>query len=204
MAIITTGWTYKFTFIQKFAELDGIYTITKIYSWAEVLNEQLSLYDILYAPLNIPETIYNEDIKTYKNEDILKLISPVDGTELYVPTSILSSNPLYTVKEYNNLVLFINLGTYDDVSGLDYLVSQVGDEVKSVLGIGEQPKITSVSKVYLTEQEYKELENTRQDRITTILNWFSALKTLEKENNLLRAQLGAYRQLVQEKLIQNP
>lgn len=200
MAIITTGWTYKFTFKPKFSKLDGIYTITKIYSWAEVLNEQLSLFDLLYAPLNIPETEYNEDIKTYKNEDILKLVSPADGTEVYTPASILSHYPVYPIKEYYNLVLFINLGIYNEEHGLDFLQDQVGEEVKKTLGIADAPKLVATNKVYLTEPEYEALKQERKERADLVLNWFSSLKKLEKENNLLRAQLGAYRKLVEEKL----
>ena len=200
MAIISTGWTYKFVFKPKFSELDGVYTITKIYSWTEVLNEQLSLFELLYAPLHISEAEYNEDIKTYKNEDILKLVSPSDGTEVYVPSSILSHYPIYPVKEYYNLVLFINLGIYNEEHGLDFLKEQVGEEVKKTLGITDSPKLVATNKVYLTEPEYEEIQNERKRQASLVLNWFSSLKKLEKENNLLRAQRGAYRKLVEEKL----
>lgn len=200
MALITAGWTYKFVFIKKFTDYNGVYTISKVYSWAEVLNEQLSLYDLLYAPLNIPETEYNEDVIKYKNENIYKLMSPEDGTILYAPESIIAQVPIYPVNEYQKLVMFLPLGVYDSEEGLDYLVQEIGSEINGVLGLDITPKLTTVGNVYLTEKEYNEAQALRKSRVDRILNWFSAYTRIKEENNILKAQLEGYQKLLNSKV----
>lgn len=200
MALITAGWTYKFAFTKKFSALNGIYTIAKIYSWAEVLNDNLSLYELLYAPLNIPSEEYNEDIKVYKSENIYKLVSPISGAEVYAPESILDTQPIYPVKEYQNLVLFIPLGIYANPEGLDYIVNNVGDQVTGQLGIDKTPQLTTVGKTYLTEREYDEMEAERKKLASNALNYFTALNQALKENNLLKAQLEGYKKIVEDHL----
>lgn len=196
MALISAGWTYEFQFTKKFSEYNGPYTIAKIYSWAEVVNDQLSLYELLYAPLNIPETEYNEDIKTYMQESVYKLVSPVSGKIVYAPESILDALPIYPVKEYQRLVLFIPLGVYDSVEGLDYLMQQVADEVRGALGISAEPKLTTTGKVYLTESDYNALEDGRKARTDRVLNWFSAFRRLQEENAKLKAQVQGYQEML--------
>lgn len=197
MALIEPGYTYKFQFVKKFEGLNGVYTIAKIYSWAEVVKDQLSIYESIYSPLKISQEEYNKDIQEYRDVSILKLVSPINGKEIYVPQSILSPLPLYTVKEYQNLVLFLPLGIYDDEEGLDYLVNQVCEEIHGTLGITETPRITTVGKSYLTTEEYREITERRDADKTSVLNWFSETIKLKEENNKLKAQLAGYKKIVE-------
>lgn len=197
MALIQAGWTYQFVFTKKFTKYDGVYTIAKVYSWAEVINDQLSLYDLLYKPLNIPETEYNQDIIQFKNENIYKLVSPDDGSIVYAPESIFAQVPIYPVKEYQKLVMFLPLGIYASEEGLDYLVDQVGDELKGALGLTITPKLTTVGKVYMTEEEYNLLEAQRKENADKILNWFSSYIQLKEDNDKLKAQIAGYQKLIE-------
>lgn len=198
MALISAGWTYKFVFLQKFASLNGVYTLSKIYSWAEVLNEQLSIFELLYAPLNIPEAEYNDDIKQFVNGSVYKLVSPIDGNTIYAPEGILSHLPIYPVKEYQDLVMLLPLGVFDSIKGLDYITSQITEELKGALGISNAPRLTSVGKTYLTEKEYNELADGRQARVDRILNWFAAYSALKEENNFLKAQIEGYQKMLND------
>lgn len=200
MALITVGWTYKFSFKPAFAALDGVYTISKIYSWNEVLNEQLSLFDLLYSPLNIPAEKYNEDTKIYRNEPVYKLTSPIDGSVQYIPESVFGNKPIYTVNEYFNLALMMPLGTYADEAGLSYLSDTIGDQIRSTLGITGRAIIATVGKTYLTEDEYNQIDATRKAIATGSQNHYAALLAAQKEIDRLRAQVAGYQRLIEEEL----
>ena len=125
-----------------------------------------------------------------------KLVSPVDGGEIYVPEKLIEGQPIFTVKEYQSLVLFIPLGIYDNADGVKYLISQVSEEIRSVLGITDKPTITSVRKTYLTDAEYEAIEDERKNNSKTTLNWFSETVRLRNENNKLKAQVKEYQKLL--------
>lgn len=200
MSLITVGWTYKFSFIPIFSALDGVYTIAKIYSWNEVLSEQLSLFDLLYSPLNIPTEKYNEDINVYRHEPIYKLISPIDGSVQYIPESITGNKPIYAVKEYFNLALTMPLGTYADEAGLSYLSDHVGDQIRSTLGITGKALIATVGKTYLTEEEYGKIDAARKQIAAGAQNHYAALLAAQKEIDRLRAQVAGYQRIIEEEL----
>ena len=196
MSLITPGYTYKFQFDKRFGAFDGIYTIAKAYSWAEVIKDSLSIYEILYAPVNASQDDYNRDIVEFQDGVVYKLVSPVDGGEIYVPEKLIEGQPIFTVKEYQSLVLFIPLGIYDNADGVKYLISQVSEEIRSVLGITDKPTITSVRKTYLTDAEYEAIEDERKNNSKTTLNWFSETVRLRNENNKLKAQVKEYQKLL--------
>lgn len=190
MALIKTGWTYKFAFLPNFSSYDGIYTIVKIYSWDELLKENVSLYDVSFAPLNVPKEEFDRDVLTYRNLDTYKLVT-VDGTkELYVSEGMLSAIPLYPVQRYGELVLFLPLGVYNDEAGLDYITNQVSAQVKGALGITGDPKITAIKYQYLTEAEYKTIAAGRNATATSVINFFTETVKQAKEIDALKAQIA--------------
>lgn len=200
MALINAGWTYKFSFATPFDPLDGIYTIAKIYSWNELLNEKLSLYDLLYQPLNIPAEQYNSEVNTYRQENIYKLVSPTTGKAQYVPEALLQTRPIYTVKEYPNLTMMIPLGTYADETGLSYLTTVVGDQIRSILGIRKEPAIVMTGKVYLTKEEYGEIAAIRDKLTTNTNNTYTSLCEANEEITRLRGMVAGYQHILQTKL----
>lgn len=197
MALIKTGWTYKFKFINAFKSHDKAYTIVKIYSWDELLKENISLYDLLYGPLNIPREQFNQDVLEFRKQNIYKLINPLDQTnEIFVPEGILSTIPLYPVKQYGNLVFYIPLGVYEDQQGLDYLFNQVKEQLTGALGVTHDPKLVATSYTYLTETEYQEYAAERNAMTKKILNFFTENIKLRSENDTLRAQIKGYQDLI--------
>jgi hypothetical protein len=201
MAVIQTGWTYKFSFLPAFADYDGVYTLVRTYSYDELFKDNISLYDQTYSPLKVSKETYDKDVVAFRTQTIYKLVTPDGLTERFIPEGLCSSQPLYPVQKYGKLVLFIPLGIYQDDAGLDYLMTQVSDQVKGALGITAEPKLTAVQYQYLTEDEYKQISAERNKTATKTLNFFtetvrqaneiSQLKTANQKLTELVKKLGA-------------
>lgn len=196
MALIKTGWTYRFQFLPDFQSYDGTYTIAKIFSWDELIQDKISLFDLSFEPLNISKETYENKVLEYRTLDTYKLTS-IDGEkELFVNEGMLANVPLYPVKRYGKLVLFLPLGIYDEEEGLDYIINQVKEEIHGALGITHDPAITAVEYQYLTESEYKQIAADRHNNITSVMNYFSENVKLREQVSRLQAQINGLEQLI--------
>lgn len=196
MALIKTGWTYKFSFQPNFSAYNGTYTITKIYSWDELLKENISLFDLTFSPLNISKEEFDREVLNYRVLDTYKLTTP-DGTkELFVSEGMLSTVPLYPVQRYGEIVMFIPLGVYAEEAGLDYLANQINGQIAGALGITSTPKLTAVKYQYLTDAEYKEIDATRNKNTRSVLNFFTETVNQSKEIAALKAQIAGLETII--------
>lgn len=188
--ILQPNWTYRFKFINKFSIFDDVYTVARIYSYPEFLKEKVDLYETLYAPCNLTEAEYDQDCSQYFTEPIFQLQKPNDESDvLYVPSSVLESAPIYNVQEYKDVAIAFHLGVFPSAEEFKSVMSNISEEISTSLGIEQEPKIILLSKEYLTDDEYKKIQDTRNYNKSSVLNYFSENIKLNREILSLRTRI---------------
>lgn len=189
--ILQPGWTYRFKFINKFSKFDGAYTVTRIYSYPEFLKEKVDLYETLFAPCNLTESEYDKDCPQYFKESIFKLQGTSDEDNvLYVPNAILASAPVYNVQEYKDVAIAFHLGIYPNAEEFKSVLSNISEEISSSLGIEQSPKVITVGKMYLTDDEYKDIQDERNNNKNSVLSYFAENVKLNKEIQSLKTRIN--------------
>lgn len=194
---LAVGWTYRFTFLPDFSSLDGIYTVVKIYSYAELLADGLDLQSGLYSKVGKTQDQLDSDIVNYRNNDILKLVNPDDANIIYyVPSPVLSSVPDPNIKKYAKLVVGINVGVYTSEEDLNYILDSISQQLQAVLGYTETPKVFSIGNVWLTQQEYETIVNARSATKTSTMNYYSENVKLRDQVTNLRAAIDQLQEFI--------
>lgn len=189
--ILQPGWTYRFKFIEKFSIFDGTYTVTRVYSYPEFLKEKVDLYETLYAPCHLTESEYDQDCTQYFKESIFKLQNPDDESNVvYVPASILVSAPIYNVQEYKDVAIAFHLGLYPSAEEFKSVLSNISEEIATSLGVEQKPEIILVGKEYLTDDEYKKIQDTRNNVKSSVLSYFAENVKLNKEIQSLKTRIN--------------
>lgn len=195
---IELGWTYKFTFLKDFIIFNGVYTVIKIYTYAELIAEGINLYETLYSPAGKTETEFESDVVSYKQQRIYKLKNPDNPTEvLYVPEGILSEAPNFSVKKYAKLVVALNVGVYPNKEELDYVKDLLHEQLNTILGFANSPDVIAIQHQWYTDDEYKQLVEDRE-QAKQVVNYFSENLKLQKTNAELRATIAAYEKLFED------
>lgn len=195
---IELGWTYKFKFNNDFTLLDDIYTVLRIYTYSELLEDKIDLNTELYAKVGKTKMQFEADVATLRNDKILKVQHPEhQDTILYIPTSILSEAPLFTVKKYGRLMVVLNVGVYPNKEDLDHVKNLLHEELQVMLGFANPPDVLVTRHQWLTDQEYQELKDEREQN-KKVVNYFSENIKLQKINSELTAKINAYEKLFKE------
>ena len=188
--ILQPNWTYRFKFLNDFSRFDGVYTVVCIYSYPEFLREQVDLYSKLYQPCGLTEAKYDEDCIQYFKESIIQLKDPNDEDNIvYAPESIITSYPIYNVQEYADVAIAFKLGIYPSASEFKNEINSISEQIATSLGIEPETRIILTSKEYLTEDEYKSIQDKRNKNKSSILNYFSENVKLNKEILSLKTRI---------------
>ena len=193
------GWTYSFKFTSDFSALEGIYTVVKIYAYDEFVSDGNNLYELLYTRVSKPEVDFEEDVKSYRNEKIYKLVNPDDLDDiLYIPEGIIAEVPNFNIKKYAQLIIALNVGVYPNEDELEYAKSTMQEQLQGLLGFVNPPDVISIGQVWLTDDEYNDIVAEREKNKTKntcsldngkyITNYFI-------ENQKLLKQIGELTQM---------
>lgn len=176
---VNVGWTYKFTFTNDFSSLNGVYSVVKIYTYDELINDGIDLNEGLYAHVGKTAVELDTDVHLYRNEDIYKLVNPDDSAVIYyVPYPILITIPDPNIKKYTKLVLGVNLGIFDNQDQLTSVVNTLQEILSKTVGISETPQLFSVGHKWLTPDEYSDIEAQRLTSSREVVNYYSETQKL--------------------------
>ena len=176
---VNVGWTYKFTFTNDFSSLNGVYSVVKIYTYDELINDGIDLNDGLYAHVGKTSEQLDSDVGLYRNEDIYKLVNPDDSAVVYyAPAPILMTIPDPNIAKYSKLVLGVNLGIFDNQEQLASVISTLQEILSKTVGIVETPQLFSVGHKWLTPDEYATIEAERITASREVVNYFSETQKL--------------------------
>lgn len=174
-----TGSVYKFKFLSGFDPLNGIYEVTQILTYEEVLSAGIELSEI-YTKVGKPQSEFEASSAQFRTDKIYKLKYTDRDEFIHVPSSLVAEVPNSSVSKYYNLALAINLGTFADPDKITWLKNYVTQLISAELGIESPADMFSVSSVYLTDDEYAIIETDRAMYAGSVTNHYSELKKLEK------------------------
>lgn len=200
--LLNVDWTYRVMFIDLFTELNGTYVVSQIYSYPEIVKEQIDINERLFEALGIDQTQFESRLDEIRIQPIYKLTS-LDYKDLviYVPECLFKYVPDYNIKNYPKLVLTWQVGIFDDKDQLSAAEQQVTDMTNVMFGTEASPFILEIDNIWLTDDEYLEIQNTRKEKQTTVINYFSENKRLLNENAQLKQRLVEYEEIIKQKVL---
>ena len=193
------GETASYTFKAPIAALNGIYTLTKTLSFQALVDEEISLYDTLYAPLGVSESVWDTDWPTYRDDTILKLdtadhLLDEDRTEIvshYVPTRLISGIPDPNVLRVFDLFLAIELGRFEHPSEVAHAQAQLDDIAAAVSGTTDTARLFSAEETWVTRTAYAATVAERASRIDALELQSVTIRRQAEENRQLKARYAA-------------
>ena len=193
------GETASYTFKAPIATLSGIYTLTKTLSFQATVDEGISLYDTLYAPLDVSEEIWDTDWPTFRTDTILKLddanhLLDEDRDEIqsyYIPTTLISGIPDPNVLKVWDLFLTISLGEFEHPSEVAHAQEQLNDIAASVSGTTDTARLFSAEETWMTRSDYDAIATTRAARIDSLELQSVVIRRQAEENRKLKAKYAA-------------
>ena len=194
---IITGWTYKFRLTAPFSKFDGIYTVVRIMTFAEMVSDNVNLVETLYIPAGKTQADYELDVDTYRADKILKLVDPTDKSiTRYIPAGLVAFVPDPNVKRYLMLALALNVGIFETSSELTTARNLIQEQLSKVVGVDELPKIIAIREKWLTADEYATVQQERNTTARETVNYFSENLRLQSEVDRQRALINKYEQLI--------
>lgn len=180
--MINLNWQYQFKFGEMFEKLNGIYTVTKIYSYPELIDDGINIWESLYDGSveynEFEETIFPE----IKIAPIYKLVSVMnEEVILYIPRREVTINPDFNINKYYNLVVTWNVGVYEDKEQLSYAQNLLTETIEKVFGTEVDPDLIDIGVRYLTDKEFEKIEKERAERRDKAFTLFSENQRLRSE-----------------------
>ncbi len=200
--LVNIDKAYKFTFENRFSELNDIYLVTRIMTFKEVINDNVDLGNMLYERVNLTKADYENEVTKFLNDKIYKVVQPDRDEILYLPNSILQYAPDPNVKRYMKLVVSLDLGVFDNVETLEHVARIMQEHISGSTGILKTPELDSYGYKWLSEEDYLVQESKRDESLKTVTNFFTACNTLQKERDRLITKLAAYEEII--KTLSNP
>lgn len=178
------GTTSLYTFTTPFQDLDGIYTLTKIFTFDQAIAESTDFVAKLYEPAGRTERDFLNERQSFQNEQILYLSSVESDRTLPVPKNILSKLPDSNVREIDDLYIAITLGLFDDPEQLSWLIRQLEDLAQSVTGEGDTVHLYSTGTKWLTTKEFSDIKQVRRAKAQQVQPLSVTVR--EQQNEILR------------------
>jgi hypothetical protein len=133
---IAINTNYHFEFDDRFSILNSIYFVERVLTYNDLVNEEIDLFEGLYALIGMSQPTYESELSRYINDVFYKLRDSNTHKVLWVPESIILGYPNPNVFEYSKVQLLTNLGTFDDPDTLLAIQNIIADTIKANLGSG--------------------------------------------------------------------
>lgn len=167
------------------------YTCRGVRTMADYTGQGRNVYDDVYAPKNITQEKFNEDVA---NDVIIISLQSDDGSWVHVPNSYVSKFPEQGGVSYTSLLISGLLGAVPDHLDLTSLKLRFADMIKTTTGF-ENPQVEVIAvspSTLISKDEADRLEEARKDRITVqytdnaeIVRLRNQVQALETERDAL-------------------
>lgn len=188
----------KFTFIEKFSLLNGVYKVVKKMTYDQARSENIDFYTYLYKLVGLTKEEYNKDLDSYKSDDVLQLVDVTNKTTIYTYLSCLNNVPDPTVKTYDYIIMGITLGFFKDSGDYEWIKAEVRELVKKKTGVDNDPKFfaSAKDKKWMTDPEYDQLVKDRDKNKVSDDSVFTKLENLKNEITQLKTIIAEYERLL--------
>lgn len=130
------GSPYYVSFNESFNTLDDVYKVMGVYSYGQVIDQEIDIYEKLFEYIGLPKTELYTELENYV-VDTFYLLQQTNGVkEVCAPASIIIDADV-DVKKYYGTMLTVNLGLFEDPVALQPIVDIVVDLLKVNLGCGD-------------------------------------------------------------------
>jgi hypothetical protein len=197
--LIAVNYAYEFTMNSTLSVLDGIYTVSSVLSYTDMIAQNLDLFALTYQTNNLTEDNFNSDLDQIRVERILKLISVDDESIIvYIPEHFLRKVPDGSVQKYLQLGLAINLGIFDDADQLSVIRSEVEQVIAAMAGVSNKTIVYTVKNKWMTESEYASIDTERKAEITRTKNHYTDKLELTKQVDSLKTLITYYEEALKK------
>lgn len=195
--LVLPNYVYYFTFVTALESLNGIYKVESLLSYSEVLGQGLDIYALTYQVNGLDEAAFKTDLESIRLNKITKLVSVTDANKiLYIPEKLFSKIPEINVQKYLTMGLAVNLGIIDDAELLGVVKTEVEQVVQAMLGVATQAVVYTVKENWMTQAEFKTIDDARKVSITRVSNHYVDKQKLIKEIDSLKTLIAHYEQLL--------
>ena len=194
----TVGATYQFKFISGFESFNGIYTVSKVMTYAEYVDDGGDIEEDFFAPVGKEDELA-QNTDQVRSSKILKLISPDENSDndpLYAPMVYLAETPDFNVKKYYNIGVIAKIGVVEEAETVDFIKDTITQTVEAALGITPDPKLVITGSKWLTKTEYQEILASRDKEKQKVLNYYSENLRLEKVLMAAQTRIKEYEALI--------
>ena len=162
-----------------------VYRCDAIRTFKELAKRGIDVFTTYYSPLNLAESIYNED--ALLGASIVTLVSAT-GEFYYVPNTYIQSYPGSSGVRYDRKVLVIELGLMPTTIDLDYFVPIVQDLVKKNVGVDNTPSVVIAPySGTVTHDQHVTLEASRRVAIQNYVSKDEQITKLQAQVTALQA-----------------
>lgn len=194
------GSTCLFTLTPKFSSLNGVYTVTALAAFNDLVsNANINFVQNLYTPAGLTRQDYINDFNSYQNENVAIVSSVEDAsTTYYFPEAIIATVPDPTVKKYPNYYFGILIGPYQNENVLQDLASQIGEMVTNTTGVTNPVRYLydPAKSTWLTASQYQALEEERQQNIKQADSLYTQLQNALSTISTLQSQVDTLQQVI--------
>ena len=188
---ILPGMTGKFTFKNEFSVLSAPYKLIRIMSWDDSLSQGYQTLDI-YTKVGLTQQDYEAALPTILGSNILVLSPVTDETldNIIIPEALMDGVPDCSIKSYPNIALGIHLGYYTDPTSAEWLQTEVQQLVAALTGNTSDAEIFITDNKWLTDGEYKAIEDARISDVTSVVTSRSRWQDVMRENVNLKRKIA--------------
>jgi len=168
---IIPHYIYGFKFKHPFNTdtYNGIYKVLAVYSFDEMLLNEIDLFAETYEPLGLTkEDDYFPVLADIKKGKIYKLVKLNEEYEIifYVPEYLIDGIPDASVKKYYDFGIASHIGIFDDPAKLETLKNDIQDLIAYHTGIKDSTSVVySIKEAWQPVKDYQELENAREQQL---------------------------------------
>jgi len=200
---LNVGSVYKFMFKSIIENIDDIYKLRNIMTIDDIIEDNIDLFKDNFANIGVTQDDYNNEIlPNLQNNCIFFKLQRMNNVGnntnniFYIPEFLVKYQPIYNVQPYLRLGLAVNLGVFNDANRLNSIKNEINDMLKSKLGIDQSAILFGTNEVWLTDEEYNEIEQDRQDKINNTSSIYKDKIELEKTVLNLQNIINDYEQLI--------
>ncbi len=174
-----------------------LYRCAAIRNFKDIENNGVNVFETYYVNRNISQADYEKD-----RRDGVKIITLITDAyaPVYVPSSYIASYPDFGTRNYQRVVLSVDLGPLPDVLDLGFVKSKIAEDVHQSFGVKPvvNVAIAPMSGVVTTEQSDAR-ETARQSAIRNSTTDYGLLVKEREKNALLAQRCAVLEQLVRDK-----
>jgi len=191
--LIVPGHVYNFKFKSLLSSLDGIYQVSSLLSYGELIEADIDLLDTTYEAYGLTEEDFENDLDLIRAGKVIKLVSVTDPDSIqFVPEHLLSEVPDGSVQKYYHLGLAIDLGIFDDAEQLTTLKDEIDQLIQAKAGVTNSSLIYSIDDAWMSVADFKSLQDAREVIISDTHNHYTDKLALQKEIARLKTMITYY------------